>query len=121
MNELGIGEALEKLIEALQLEGHEIFRIFTEVQPAIAICNAIIVLFGFIGAIVSVTLINKVGKKRDWFHDWEEGDMIFAYIFVVGISLIVSVALGAIVTDIFLRINYPEYYAAKELISLLVP
>jgi len=58
MNEIGIGEALEKLIEVLQLEGHELFRIFTEVQPAIAKCNAIIVLFGFLGTIVGVTSVS---------------------------------------------------------------
>lgn len=121
MNEIGIGEALEKLIEILQLEGHEIFRVFTEVQPAIAMCNVAIVLSTFIGTIVGIVLIYKIAKKRKWFSDWNDDDITITYIIIAFICFIISLILSAVIADVYLRINYPEYYAAKELIRLLVP
>ena len=119
MNEIGIGEALEKLIEVLQLEGHELFRIFTEVQPVIAICNAIIVFVGISGAILSGIVVYKIGKKRDWFHNSDEVEIILICVLVALLGGLVSALLALSITDIFLRINYPEYFAAKELIGSL--
>ena len=115
MNEIGIGKALEKLIEVLQLEGHELFRVFTEVQPAIAMCNAAIVLSIFIGTILAVVLIHNIGKKRGWFHNWIDDDITITYIIIVFICLVISLILSAVIADVYLRINYPEYYAATEL------
>ena len=121
MNELGIGEALEKLIEVLQLEGHELLRIFTEVQPTIAICDMIVGISTIIGAILGVVVVHKIGKKRDWFCDCGEDDIIFVYLMIGVACGLVSLILSAGITQVYLRMNYPEYYAAKELISLLVP
>jgi hypothetical protein len=117
----GIGEVLEKLIDVLQLEGHELFRIFTEVQPAIAICNAIVVLCVFIGAILGIVLLHKIAKKKNWFGDWDEDDIVIIYICTAAASGLILLILGVVVTHVYLYVNYPEYYAAKELISSLVP
>ena len=121
MTELGIGEALEKLIEVLQVEGHELFRIFTDVQAAIGMCNAIIVLFSLLGAIVGFILTHKITKKKGWFSVWEYEDIIFIYLIGTVACCAILLILGTVVTDIYLRINYPEYYAAKELISAFKP
>ena len=121
MSEIGIGEALEKLIEVLQLEGHELFRIFTDVQPAIAICNLIVGLSVLFGAIMGVILIHKIGKKRDWFCDAGDDDIIFIYLMIGIVCGLVSLILSVVITGVYLHMNYPEYFAAKELISLLVP
>ena len=121
MYEKGIGEALEKLIEVLQLEGHELFRIFTEVQPVIAICDAVVVLSTFIGTILGVVLIRKIEKKKKWFDGWDYEGIIITYVIMAAVCLLVSLILSATITHVFLQINYPEYYAAKELIRSLVP
>lgn len=121
MNEVGIGEALEKLIEVLQVEGHELFRIFTVVQPAIAMCDMVVGLFTVIGGVLGVVLIHKIEKKRDWFCNTDIADMIFIYLIVGVVCGLVLLILSVSITDIFLRVNYPEYYAAKELIGLLIP
>ena len=117
----GTEEVLEKLIDVLQLEGHELFRIFTEVQPAIAICSAIVVLFSFIGAILGIVLLHKVAKKEKWFDNWCEDDIVITYVCTAVISALILLVLSAVVTHVYLYVNYPEYHAAKELISSLVP
>ncbi|MCK4528222.1 hypothetical protein KAW18_12695 [candidate division WOR-3 bacterium] len=119
MESLGIGEVLEKLIYVLQLEGHELFRIFTEVQPAIAICNAIIILFGLVGGVASIALVYKIGKKRGWFRECDVVDIIIVFAIVGIICGVILGVLGMAITDVFLHINYPEYFAAKELIISL--
>ena len=121
MNEFGIGEALEKLIEVVQLEGHELFRIFTEVQPVIAICDAIVVLCTFIGATLGIVLLHKVGKKRNWFGEYDDDEIVVTYICVAAISGVISLTISVVITHVYLYVNYPEYYAAKELIRALVP
>ena len=121
MNEMRIGEALEKLIEVLQLEGHELLKIFTEVQPVIAMCDMIMGLSAVIGGVLGVVLIHKIGKNRDWFCDSGDDDIIFIYLVIGVVCGLVPLILSMGITQVYLHMNYPEYYAAKELISLLVP
>lgn len=117
MNDLGIGEVLEKLIEVLQLEGHEIFRIFTEVQPAIAICNGIVVLFGIVGFFLGGYLGCKYCEKdKDDKDSFDDDDIVFIIIIAL-VGLIISLLLSGVCVHIYMHINYPEYFAVKDLIN----
>ena len=126
MIETGLGEALEKLIEVLQLEGHELFRIFVEVQAALAIRNLIFTIVSIVGLIVGFKIGYKLAARLDWIVD--DGDEIPESVFMgifVGIGLMfIALILSLSIASVYMRSVYPEYYAAKELIlqmSYLVP
>ena len=107
-----IGTALEKLIDVLQLEGHELFRIFTEVQGINAICNGVIVMFGFLGLILGAELGYRFVKSDDKLSD----DDIFCILVIALVGLVISLILSGVGVHIYMHLHYPEYFAAKELI-----
>ena len=107
-----IGYALEKLIDVLQLEGHELFRIFTEVQGINAICDGVVILFGFIGLILGAYVGYRYIEPKD---NWNEDDFGFVLVSAL-IGLVVLLLFSALGTYIYMHLNYPEYFAAKELI-----
>ena len=115
-----IGTALEKLIDVLQLEGHELFRIFAEVQFALAIQNAISIAALIIGACLGVIYGNRIAehliKKFD--IDSYDSPIVNWVMPIVGaiVGLFFFVLVADAITSIYMRGCYPDYYAAKELI-----
>ena len=108
-----IGTALEKLIDVLQLEGHELFRIFAEVQGVKAIGDGVIAIFGFLGLFLGAYLGNR------WLNSIEkidDGVVVGFTIIAALLGLILGIILGSIGVNIYMHLNYPEYFAAKELI-----
>ena len=108
-----IGTALEKLIDVLQLEGHELFRIFAEVQGVKAIGDGVIVIFGFLGLFLGGYLGNR------WLNSivkLDDEDVLGFTVIAALVGLIVGFILGSIGVHIYMHLNYPEYFAAKELI-----
>ena len=107
-----IGTALEKLIDVLQLEGHELFRIFTEIQGLAAIGDGVILLCGFIGLFIGAYFGNKWLDTSEKLRDDDIGFIIL----IAVIGLTVGLILSALGVHIYLHVYYPEYFAAKELI-----
>lgn len=108
-----IGTVLEKLIDTLQLEGHELFRIFAEVQGMKAIGDAVIVIGGILGLLVGAYIGNK---WLDSTEKLDDDDMGFIVIMAV-IGLVIGLILSGVGIHVYMHLNYPEYFAAKELMS----
>lgn len=108
-----IGIALEKLIDVLQLEGHELFRIFAEVQGVKAIGDGVILISGFLGLFLGAYLGNR------WLNSIEnpDNDDVAFIIFVTVVCAILGFILSSLGVHIYMHLNYPEYFAAKELIN----
>lgn len=111
-----IGTALEKLIEVLQIEGHELFEVFVAAQTAIGIAHIIIAFVTVFGAILGGYCIWKYINRIDF------GDEVDR----VGISCIMAIVVGIILLFVsltiysgYMHIYYPEYTAAKELMERL--
>ena len=123
MTETGMSEVLLHLIDTLQLGGQELFRIFTEVQFALSIQYAILVIGAIIGAILGIkygiTFSEWVIQKYDVdSYDAPIVKWIIPIIFLLGGILSVTLMIDAIL-GIYMHAMYPEYYAAKELINSL--
>ena len=116
-----IGYALEKLIDVLQLEGHELFRIFTEVQFALAIQNVIFAVATIAGSVLGVIYGIKISERIIQKFDVDSYDapsirwIIPCICSMIGVFFFILIA-DAIV-GIYMHAVYPEYYAAKELIQ----
>lgn len=108
-----IASVLEKLIDALQLEGHELFRIFAEVQGMKAIGDAAIVIGGILGLFIGAYLGNK------WLNSTEklDDDDIGFIVVIALVGLVIGLILSGVGVHVYMHINYPEYFAAKELLS----
>ena len=112
MIETGLGEALEKLIEVLQLEGHQLFEVFVKAQYAIGIANLI---GTFI--IIATTLICGIwGYRLARKMDFDEDVRVFFALVTAAIGGIIMLLLSVTAISAYLHIFYPEYTAAKELI-----
>lgn len=123
MTETGISEVLQHLIDTLQLEGHELFRIFTEVQFALAIQNFLLITAAILGSTIGLYVGYKLSPKviEIWnVSSYEEGmirTILPACGFVIG--LILFPLLVNAITSLYLSYQYLQYYAAKELIRSL--
>ena len=107
-----MGFGLEKLIDVLQLEGHELFRIFIEVQGINAICNGVVILFGFIGLFLGAYVGYRCIEPKE---NWNDDDFGFVIVSAL-VGLVVLLIFSGLGTHIYMHLNYPEYFAAKELI-----
>lgn len=115
-----IGTALEKLIDVLQLEGHELFKIFAEVQFALAIQGAISIAALIIGICLGVVYGNRLAEHLIRKFDIDSYDspivnwIIPIICAIIGLFFLVLIADS--ITSIYMHAHYPDYYAAKELI-----
>lgn len=111
-----IGTALEKLIEVLQIEGHELFEVFVAAQAAIGIAHIIITFVTIFGGVLGGYYIWKWVKKIDFGDTADRGFACFLGEIVIGfILLFVSLA----IYSGYMHVYYPEYTAAKELMERL--
>ena len=111
-----ICSALEKLIEVLQLEGHELFEIFVAAQAVIGIAHIIITLVTIFGSIVGGYYFWECLKKYDYGDEVDRAGIGVLIGAVIGIILlIVSLTLYSG----YMHIYYPEYTAAKEILHRL--
>ena len=114
MIEPGLGDALEKLIEVLQLEGHELFEVFVKAQCAIGIANLIGTFVVIATSLICGIWGYRLAQKMDWGFD--EGEQVFIAFVIAAIGGIIMLLLSVTAISAYLHIFYPEYTAAKELI-----
>ena len=114
-----IGYVLEKLIDVLQLEGHELFRIFTEVQLALAIVNAVLLVASVaglgLGIVLGIKFSERIIQKFD--VDRYDTEMVkwFFPILCAIVCFFIFLLTADAITSMYMYANYPEYYAATEL------
>jgi len=117
---IDVGTVLEKLIDVLQLEGHELFRIFTEVQFALAIQNLILVIAVIIGLALGIVYGVRLSEHLIKNFEVDSYDSPILRWFIPLLCAIGGMFLfafiGDAITSIYMYAKYPEYYAAKELI-----
>lgn len=110
-----IGTALEKLIDVLQLEGHELFEVFVKAQGVIGVAHILIAILVVFGGVFGSYYIWKLAKKYDWcYDDGEKTLLVLVSGIVIGVILFV---LSYCLFSGYMHIYYPEYTAARELIS----
>lgn len=123
MTETGIGEALQHLIDTLQLEGHELFRIFTEVQFALAVYNLIIVVGVVICSLGGLYIAYRLTDRIIHAYNIDNYDEGIVKIFILLAGFLGGLFISLLVLDatmaLYLYHQYPQYYAAKELIRNL--
>ena len=123
MTGIGIGEALQYLIDTLQIEGHELLRVFTEVQFALAVYNFIIVIGVVIGSFAGLYIAYKLTGRIIQAYDIDSYDEGITKICILALGffggLIISLLTLDAVMALYLYHQYPQYYAAKELIENL--
>ena len=111
-----IGTALEKLIEVLQIEGHELFEVFVAAQAAIGIAHIIIAFVTVFGAILSGYYTLRWAQRVDYGDEADRAPLSFFIGIVVGIVLLF---VSLTIYSGYMHIYYPEYTAAKELLERL--
>ena len=121
MTETGMSEVLQNLIDTLQIEGHELFRVFAEVQMALAIQGFLIVIGTIIGCAVGIYAGYKISGTviRIYNVDSYDEGMTKICLLIGGllVGLITAIFLIDATTALYIAYQYPEYYAAKELIN----
>lgn len=114
-----IGYALEKLIDVLQLEGHELFRIFTEVQLALAIKNLILVIAMISGIVLGILFGMKFSEwiiQKFDVDDYDSGIVRWLVPIIISmIGFVLFLVVADAIVGIYMYAKYPEYYAATEL------
>lgn len=110
-----VGTALEKLIDVLQLEGHELFEIFVKAQGVIGLANILITLVSIFGGIFGGFYFWKMAKQHDWgFDDGEKVGIGFFGGIIIGLLLLIT---SYSLFSGYMHIYYSEYTAAREVIS----
>ena len=121
MTEFGIGEALQHLIDTLQIEGHALFEIFVEVQFALAVQYFLYVIGVAVGTILGLYVGYKLSPKVIKLYDVSNRDepIINSTMLICSVVALIILSLLVIdgITNLYLHYQYPQYYAAKELIE----
>lgn len=123
MTETGIGEALQSLIDTLQVGGEELFRIFTEVQFALSIHYFLVIIATMLGSIIGLYIGYKLSPKAIEIFKIDSYDEGIVKILFLMCGFFGGMLMAALLVDgvisLYLHYQYPQYYAAKELISSL--
>lgn len=117
----GIGEALQYLIDTFQIEGHVLFEIFTEVQFALAVQYFLYVIGVVVGTIFGLYVGYKLSPKVIKLYDISSHDEPIINTTMLICSIVATIILSLLIidgiTNLYLHYQYPQYYAAKELIE----